>query len=92
MPPPLVDVRPPGRSRLKRALFQVTHQLVQVLVEMLRKHLDAHPVDAGFALVALDRAKGFADHRGVDPTRRRSAGSVAVTSGTIDITRCQSQR
>jgi hypothetical protein len=56
---------------LKRALLEVTHQRFQVLIEVLRKHLDTDPVDASLAFVAFDRSKGFVHQLERNPSRQR---------------------
>src|SRR5438093_12359290 len=66
-----LDITTQDGPRLKRPLLEVTHQRDQVLVKLLRIQLDADPIDAGFAFVALDRAKGVLHQRESDSPRER---------------------
>jgi hypothetical protein len=55
----LADIMPTQGERLKRALLEILHERLEVLIEVGRKHLYADLVDPCGATVALDGLEGL---------------------------------
>jgi hypothetical protein len=55
----LGDIMTPQGERLKRALLEIPHERLEVLIEVGREHLYADLVDPCGATVALDGLEGL---------------------------------
>ncbi|MGB7914539.1 MAG: hypothetical protein WCF79_04495 [Rhodomicrobium sp.] len=62
----LGNIDPAQRQGLKRAVFELPHQSMEVVHEVGTKHLDANLIDPGGASIALDGLEGVTHETNID--------------------------